>query len=312
MHNPTHVNHLSQETSPYLLQHAHNPVDWYPWGEEALNKARQENKPILLSIGYSACHWCHVMAHESFEDEATARLMNDYFVNIKIDREERPDLDKIYQTAYQLLNGRGGGWPLNMFLTPNDQVPFLGITYLPKEPRYGMPAFTELLQRIMSYYREHESEVRKQNSSLLGALKAGPSRQAKTGYTLNPTPLQEVRDQLAGSFDPVHGGFGQAPKFPHPTSLERLLRHWAHSTMQDDEPDQHADHMVQFAPQHGAGRYLRSPRRRLLSAWSMRSGRLRISRKCCTTMALLAPYSQLGGSAANRYSSRSPRRPALG
>ncbi|MEE4378318.1 MAG: thioredoxin domain-containing protein [Candidatus Competibacteraceae bacterium] len=246
MHNPTHVNHLIHETSPYLLQHAHNPVDWHPWGEAALNKARQENKPILLSIGYSACHWCHVMAHESFEDDETARLMNEYFVNIKIDREERPDLDKIYQTAYQLLNGRGGGWPLNMFLTPDDQVPFLGITYLPKEPRYGMPAFTELLQRITAYYREHESEVRQQNSSLLGALKAGPSRQAKTGYTINPAPLQEVRDQLAGSFDSVHGGFGQAPKFPHPTSLERLLRHWAHSTMHDDQPDQHAEHMVRF------------------------------------------------------------------
>jgi uncharacterized protein YyaL (SSP411 family) len=246
MHDTTHANHLIHETSPYLLQHAFNPVDWYPWGEEALSKARRENKPILLSIGYSACHWCHVMAHESFEDEDTARLMNAYFVNIKIDREERPDLDKIYQTAYQLLNGRGGGWPLNMFLTPQDQVPFLGITYLPKEPRHGMPAFTELLQRLMTYYREHESEVRRQNDSLLSALKTGPSRQAKTGYTLNPTPLQEARDQLAGSFDPVHGGFGQAPKFPHPTSIERLLRHWAHSATHDDEPDRQAENMARF------------------------------------------------------------------
>jgi hypothetical protein len=244
MHDHSHVNRLVHETSPYLRQHAHNPVDWYPWSEEALQKARRDNKPILLSIGYSACHWCHVMAHESFEDEETARLMNDYFVNIKIDREERPDLDKIYQTAYQLLNGRGGGWPLNMFLTPDDQVPFLGITYLPKEPRHGLPAFRNLLQRLTDYYRQHEQEVRQQNSRLLNALQAGPSRQAKTGYTLNPAPLQEAREQLAASFDPVHGGFGQAPKFPHPTSLELLLRHWARSALQENAADPQAAAML--------------------------------------------------------------------
>ena len=235
----THTNRLSNETSPYLLQHAHNPVDWYPWGEEALAKARAENKPILLSIGYSACHWCHVMAHESFEDEATAQVMNAFFVNIKVDREERPDLDKIYQTAYQLLNGRGGGWPLTMFLTPDDQAPFLGGTYFPKEPRYGMPAFKDLLGGISSYYRDHQAEVHRQNIALMKALQAGPSNQGKSGYTLNPTPLQESRDQLVASFDPVHGGFGAAPKFPHPTHIERLLRRWA-QTGADGEPDREA------------------------------------------------------------------------
>ncbi len=240
MHAKTYTNRLLNETNPYLLQHAHNPVDWHPWGEEALAKARRENKPILLSIGYSACHWCHVMAHESFEDEETADLMNEWFVNIKVDREERPDLDKIYQTAYQLLNGRGGGWPLTMFLTPDDQVPFLGGTYFPRESRYGMSAFKDLLRGLISYYHEHEDEVRRQNISLLQALQAGPSRQAKTGYTLNPSPLQEARDQLVASFDPVHGGFGTAPKFPHPTSIEILLRHWA-QTVHRQEPDGEAE-----------------------------------------------------------------------
>src|ERR1043166_5472560 len=140
-----HTNQLIHETSPYLLQHAHNPVQWYAWGDEALTRARREDKPILLSIGYSACHWCHVMEHESFEDEGVAQVMNELFVCIKIDREERPDLDKIYQTAHQVLTNRSGGWPLNMFLSPEDQMPFFGGTYFPKTRRYGMPAFTEIL-----------------------------------------------------------------------------------------------------------------------------------------------------------------------
>jgi uncharacterized protein YyaL (SSP411 family) len=141
-------NRLAKETSPYLLQHADNPVDWYPWGPEALELAQRASKPILLSIGYSACHWCHVMAHESFEDDATAAVMNDLFVNVKVDREERPDLDKIYQTAHQLLTQRPGGWPLTMFINPDDQRPFFGGTYFPKTARYGMPSFTELITRI--------------------------------------------------------------------------------------------------------------------------------------------------------------------
>ena len=148
MLNSIHTNHLSSETSPYLLQHVHNPVDWYPWGQEALDKARREDKPILLSIGYSACHWCHVMAHESFEDPHTAAVLNEMFVNIKVDREERPDLDKIYQTAHRLLSERGGGWPLTMILTPDDQTPFFAGTYFPPTPRHGMPAFTELMRRV--------------------------------------------------------------------------------------------------------------------------------------------------------------------
>lgn len=219
-------NRLIHESSPYLRQHAHNPVDWYPWGPEALDTARRENKPILLSIGYSACHWCHVMAHESFEDADTAAVMNELFINIKVDREERPDLDKIYQTAYQLLNGRPGGWPLTMFLMPDDHTPFFGATYVPKVARYGMPAFTDLLRRLMDFYQNREADVRQQNDSLRKALQAGPTRVAKTGYALNPQPLTEAVAQLAQSFDSSYGGFGRAPKFPHPTHLEHLLHQW--------------------------------------------------------------------------------------
>jgi hypothetical protein len=155
MHDSTHRNRLAVETSPYLLQHAANPVDWYPWGEDALSLARQQNKPILLSIGYSACHWCHVMAHESFEDPATAAVMNELFVNVKVDREERPDLDRIYQIAQQMLTQRSGGWPLTMFLSPRDQLPFFGGTYFPKNAGHGLPAFTDLLRRVAEFYHSH-------------------------------------------------------------------------------------------------------------------------------------------------------------
>ncbi|MDH4260537.1 MAG: thioredoxin domain-containing protein, partial [Gammaproteobacteria bacterium] len=147
-------NQLAGETSPYLLQHAANPVDWYPWGPAALAKAKELDRPILLSIGYSACHWCHVMAHESFEDQATADVMNRLFVNVKVDREERPDLDKVYQIAHQVLAQRGGGWPLTMFLAPDDLTPYFGGTYFPKQARYGMPAFAELLERVAAFYRD--------------------------------------------------------------------------------------------------------------------------------------------------------------
>jgi uncharacterized protein YyaL (SSP411 family) len=152
-------NRLADESSPYLLQHAANPVDWYPWGDEAIARARELDRPILLSIGYSACHWCHVMAHESFEDEATAGVMNRLFVNVKVDREERPDLDKVYQLAHQLLTQRGGGWPLTMFLAPDDLTPFFGGTYFPKVPRYGMPAFSDLLERVAAFYRAERAGV---------------------------------------------------------------------------------------------------------------------------------------------------------
>src|SRR5690554_981731 len=155
---PQFTNRLAGESSPYLQQHAHNPVDWYPWGPEALERARREQKPILLSIGYSACHWCHVMAHESFEDPDTAQLMNELFVNIKVDREERPDLDKIYQVAHQLLTQRSGGWPLTMFLAPENQVPFFGGTYFPRESRYGLPSFREVLRRVAEFYHENREQ----------------------------------------------------------------------------------------------------------------------------------------------------------
>jgi len=238
-------NHLAGETSPYLRQHAHNPVDWYPWGQEALAKAGREHKPILLSIGYSACHWCHVMAHESFEDPDTAAQMNAQFVNIKVDREERPDLDKIYQTAHSLLTRRPGGWPLTVFLTPDDRVPFFAGTYFPDTPRHGMPSFREVMQRITDYLAGHPEEIRAQNSSLLNALQA--MHAGASAATLNAQPLDAARQLLEKNFDARDGGFGGAPKFPHPTNLERLLRHWAGSHGAGGQPDRGALHMAVFS-----------------------------------------------------------------
>ncbi|HYQ72332.1 MAG TPA: thioredoxin domain-containing protein, partial [Gammaproteobacteria bacterium] len=246
----TYSNHLRQETSPYLLQHAANPVDWYPWGAEALDRAVRENRPILLSIGYSACHWCHVMAHESFEDPETAALMNRLFVNIKVDREERPDLDKIYQTAHSLLTQRSGGWPLTVFLTPRDHVPFFAGTYFPDRPRHGMPAFRDLLQRISDYLPEHAEEIRDQNAALLRALQGTLDTTAADALTT--LPLDSARQQLQHAFDERDGGFGAAPKFPHPTSIERLLRHWAGSRGSGMEPDRRALHMAVFTLEHMA------------------------------------------------------------
>ena len=207
-------NRLAAETSPYLLQHADNPVDWYPWSEQALRAAKQDKKPILLSIGYSACHWCHVMAHESFEDPVTAALMNQLFVNIKVDREERPDLDKIYQVAQQLITHGAGGWPLTMFLTAEDQTPFFGGTYFPKEPRYGMPAFGDLLRRVAEYYHNHAAEIAKQSAQLKLAFAALAPPAAPDGVNLDETPLREARSALERSFDAGFGGFSRAPKFP--------------------------------------------------------------------------------------------------
>jgi uncharacterized protein YyaL (SSP411 family) len=228
-------NRLALETSPYLLQHADNPVDWYPWGEAALLRARTEDRPILLSIGYSACHWCHVMAHESFEDPATAALMNELFVNIKVDREERPDLDRIYQMAQQMLTHGSGGWPLTMFLTPADQQPFFGGTYFPREARYGMPAFGDLLKRVAEYYHGHGPEILAQKSQLQQAFAAlEPAR--PTAAALDDAPLHEARAALERSFDAAYGGFTQAPKFPHPGSIERCLRHW-YATSGGTDPD---------------------------------------------------------------------------
>lgn len=240
-----YTNHLRHETSPYLLQHADNPVEWYPWGSEALERARAENKPILLSIGYSACHWCHVMAHESFEDPATARVMNELFINIKVDREERPDLDKIYQTAHSLLTQRAGGWPLTMFLTPDRQIPFFGGTYFPGQPRHGLPAFTDLCRRVVEFYHQNKDEIERQNRSLTDFMTSMNQAEDSATTPLSAMPLDVARQQLEKQFDPQWGGFGQAPKFPHPTSIAYLLRHWS-ATRAADREDERALHMVLF------------------------------------------------------------------
>ncbi|WP_405240139.1 thioredoxin domain-containing protein [Lentisalinibacter orientalis] len=236
------TNRLADETSPYLLQHAANPVHWYPWGPEALETARETGRPILLSVGYSACHWCHVMAHESFEDEDTAALMNKLFVNVKVDREERPDIDRIYQIAHQLIAQRPGGWPLTMFLTPEEQLPFFGGTYFPKEPRHGMPAFRDILQRVAEYFRQNPEEVRNQGRQLADIFPRLDPEPAE-GIVLDGTPLAKARESLAERFDERYGGFGDAPKFPHPATLERLLRHWRASAG-EEEPDVQALYMA--------------------------------------------------------------------
>jgi uncharacterized protein YyaL (SSP411 family) len=233
------MNRLGEETSPYLLQHADNPVDWYPWGAQAWAKARAEKKPVLLSIGYSACHWCHVMAHESFENPDIAAVMNEHFVNIKVDREERPDIDRIYQTAHQLIARRPGGWPLTMFLHADDQRPFFGGTYFPDQPRHGMPAFPELLARVAEYYRDKQDEIREQSDALLQAFARLEPDKPATADALQRNPLDTARERFLEQFDTHHGGFGSAPKFPHTTSLERLLRHWRDSA-HGAEPDTQA------------------------------------------------------------------------
>ena len=230
MSGSAHANALAGETSPYLLQHADNPVDWQPWGPEALDRARREDKPILLSIGYSACHWCHVMAHESFEDEETARLMNELYVNIKVDREERPDIDKIYQTAHQLLARRTGGWPLTVILTPDDHAPFFAGTYFPDAPRHGMPSFRQILDGVARLYRERRDDIRRQNASLIEALaglEPGTGDGAEAEAPLTGAALGTARAALMQSYDRRYGGFGDAPKFPHPSNLERLMRDYA-------------------------------------------------------------------------------------
>jgi uncharacterized protein len=216
-------NRLISESSPYLLQHAQNPVNWYPWGEESLEKAKRENKPIFLSIGYSACHWCHVMAHESFEDQETARLMNENFINIKVDREERPDIDDIYQRVCQLATGTGG-WPLSVFLTP-DQKPFYVGTYIPKDSRHGMPGFRAILTQLAEAYKAKKSEIESATTEFLGALeRSAKDIQQKNGFTIDRSILDEAGVGLLHLSDTVYGGFGQAPKFPNPSNLTFLLR----------------------------------------------------------------------------------------
>ena len=219
-------NRLAQETSPYLRQHADNPVDWYPWGEEALKAASESGKPILLSVGYSACHWCHVMAHESFEDPKIAKVMNDNFVNIKVDREERPDIDQIYQVAQALLTQRSGGWPLTMFLTP-DQLPFFGGTYFPSTPKYGMPGFPDLLVRVRQFYDQHPNDIRQQGEQLAEALGRMAPRPGARITNFSAEPLRLAVEFLHQAFDRENGGFSGAPKFPHPDTIELLLRRHA-------------------------------------------------------------------------------------
>ena len=218
-----HPNRLVHETSPYLRQHACNPVDWFPWGDEALQRARNCDLPILLSIGYSACHWCHVMERESFEDERIARLMNEYFVNIKVDREERPDLDEIYMGAVQAMTG-SGGWPMTVFLTP-DLRPFYGGTYYPPEDRYGRPGFPRILEAVQQHYRTHRDQVETRATELTTELVRNADRAVDRGQ-VGEEVLDQAFAQLCSSFDHDHGGFGQAPKFPASASVSLLLRHW--------------------------------------------------------------------------------------
>ena len=217
-------NRLSLETSPYLQQHAENPVDWHAWNPDALLLAREQDKPILLSIGYSACHWCHVMARESFEDADVAAVMNEHFINIKVDREERPDLDQIYQTAHHLLTQRNGGWPLTMFLSP-DGTPFFGGTYFPKRARYNLPAFPDLLERVAQVYCNNRAELTAQGDHLIAALNETMPRLDDSEVSLNGQPLDLAIQQHKEHFDSVHGGFGNAPKFLHPAELDLLLRY---------------------------------------------------------------------------------------
>ncbi|PJF20899.1 MAG: thioredoxin domain-containing protein, partial [Phototrophicales bacterium] len=230
------MNRLQYETSPYLLQHKDNPVDWYPWGEEALQKARTEDKPILLSVGYSACHWCHVMAHESFEHEPTAQMMNDWFVNIKVDREERPDIDDIYMQAVQAMTGRGG-WPMTVFLLP-DGRPFYGGTYFPLEPRYGMPSFRQVLAGVHDAYVNRRADVEQSAANLTQMLKRDVLNIGGDASEFNHTLLDKAVEHFSRSFDKLYGGFGGAPKFPQPMNLEYLLRSYLRTG------DEYTLHMV--------------------------------------------------------------------
>ena len=224
------MNRLAAETSPYLLQHAANPVDWYPWGEEAFARAREEDRPVLLSVGYAACHWCHVMEHESFEDDGTARLMNEHFVSVKVDREERPDVDGLYMDAVVAMTGHGG-WPMTVFLTP-DGRPFYGGTYFPPEPRHGMPSFAQVLQAVTEAYRMRRHELEQQADVLVDAIRQA-SEQPPSGEPLTSGLLSGVVPALRRSFDPQDGGFGPAPKFPAASTIELLLR--LHAANGDDD-----------------------------------------------------------------------------
>src|SRR5436190_3274514 len=238
---PEHTNRLAHEKSPYLLQHAHNPVDWYPWGEEAFAKARSENKPIFLSIGYSTCHWCHVMAHESFENEDVAAFMNREFVNIKVDREERADVDRVYMTFVQATTG-GGGWPMSVWLTP-DLKPFVGGTYFPPEDRYGQPAFKTVLERVATAWKENHDKIVEQGGKIVAALRESQSTATAEGK-IDAAVLDSAYQQIDRSYDPKEGGFGNAPKFPRPVTLNFLTRFYARDPK--SESGKHALEMTLF------------------------------------------------------------------
>jgi len=246
MTSPVRTNRLINETSPYLLQHARNPVDWYPWGVEALERAKAEDMPILLSIGYSACHWCHVMEHESFENDSIAKLMNDNFVCIKVDREERPDLDNIYMSAVQMMTGQGG-WPMTVFLTP-DCVPFYGGTYYPPEDRYNMPGFQRVLSGIAEAYRQRSTDIEQTAKSILEGLRGGGAMN-ESDAVLNADVLDNAYRSIARSYDSSRGGFGNAPKFPAPMTLEFLLKTFQRTG--DSKPLEMADFTCRKMAQGG-------------------------------------------------------------
>jgi uncharacterized protein YyaL (SSP411 family) len=218
-----HTNRLAREKSPYLLQHQHNPVDWYAWGEEAFSRARQENRPIFLSIGYSTCHWCHVMERESFESDDTAKFLNEHFVSIKVDREERPDVDKIYMTFVQATTG-AGGWPLNVFLTP-DLKPFFGGTYFPPDNRYGRGSFMQVLKQVDNIWHLRRNEVTNSAQDIHSRLEAASQNASASNVVLTTEALRHAGSLFKQSYDPRHGGFGGAPKFPQPSQPQSLLRY---------------------------------------------------------------------------------------
>ena len=218
-------NHLIAEKSPYLQQHAHNPVDWYPWSEEAFDKARREDKPIFLSVGYSTCHWCHVMERESFESGEIARILNQSFVPIKVDREERPDVDRIYMTYVQATTG-SGGWPMSVFLTP-DLKPFFGGTYFPPDNRYGRPGFAIILERIAEAWKSEHDRIVQSSSEVVTQLAQFSGQAHPNGSTLDKTILDSAFQYFRRTFDSTDGGFGDAPKFPRPVALNFLLRYYA-------------------------------------------------------------------------------------
>ncbi len=275
MNGPPFTNRLAKETSPYLIQHAHNPVDWYPWGEEALDRARSEDRPIFLSVGYSACHWCHVMEHESFENESIAEVMNEHFVNIKVDREERPDLDEVYMNAVQLMTG-SGGWPMSVFLTP-DGVPFYGGTYFPPESRYGRPGFPDVLLSVSKHYRESRDKVVDMATRLKASLDRMVQLQNQNGV-LGEQLFLDGFNRVAENFDAQNGGFGTQPKFPNGMNLSVFLREYSRSG------NEKALEMVSLTLEKMARGGIYDQLGGGFHRYSVdANGWCRILRKCCTT-----------------------------